>query len=235
MTATMRPRREDGREDGRTFAWKVLDGTRSCNGGNGAWHRPHGNRPGKWMPNIPDLEPCVSGYHVCDDTTDLLSWLGPDIWIAEWRGDSVRDADKRVVSQARLIRHVDAWNERTARLFAAACAEDVLPIWEAQHPDDDRSRQSIAVARRFAEGEASRDELAAAWAAAWAAAGAAARAAAWAAARDAAGDAAWAAGAAARAAAGDAAWDAAWDAARAAARARQADRLTAIIGTLETV
>jgi hypothetical protein len=70
---------------------------------------------------------------------------------------------------------------------------------------DDRSLTAIRVARLYAEGKATKDELAAAWDAAWAAA----RAAAWDAARDAAWD---AARAAARASARDAAWAAARDA-----------------------
>jgi hypothetical protein len=127
-------------------------------------------------------------------------------------------------------------NKRLCRLFAADCAESVLPIFERHRPDDDRPRHAISVGRdpnstdaaRAAAGDAARAAAGdAAWAASCAAeaaaraAGAAARAAAEAAAR-AAGAAAWvAARAAAWVAARDAAWDAArdaaWDAARAAA------------------
>ena len=103
--------------------------------------------------------------------------------------------------------------DRELRLFACDCAEMVLPIFERHYPDDKRPRNSIEVARRFAEGKATDEERAAAGAAAWAAA----RAAAWDAAWDAAGAAAWAA---AGDAAGDAARAAAWDAARAAAGAQ---------------
>ena len=103
-------------------------------------------------------------------------------------------------------------DESKLRLFACDCAEQALPLYERDYPDDKRPRQAIAVARRFANGEATREELAAAWDAA--------KAAAWAA--------AWAAGDAAKAAAW-AAWDAAkaaaWAAARAAALAYQADKL----------
>jgi hypothetical protein len=119
-------------------------------------------------------------------------------------------------------------NKRLCRLFAADCAESVLPIFERHRPDDDRPRHAISVGRdpnstdaaRAAAGDAARAAAGdAAWAASCAAeaaaraAGAAARAAAEAAAR-AAGAAAWVA---ARAAAWDAARDAAWDAARDAA------------------
>ncbi len=101
------------------------------------------------------------------------------------------------------------------RLFGVRCARQVQHLME-----DKRSLKALDVAERFANKEASQDELSAAWAAARAAAGAAAGAAAWDAARAAARAAAWAAAwAAAAAAAGDAAWDAAWDAARAAAGA----------------
>ena len=48
-----------------------------------------------------------------------------------------------------------------ARLFAAGCAEHVLPIYEQQYPDDKRVRLCIEASRRFAYGEISREELAA--------------------------------------------------------------------------
>jgi len=116
------------------------------------------------------------------------------------------------------------------RLMACDFAEAALIYVPA---GEDRPRQAIEVARRFAAGDATREELSAAWAAAgdaaWAARSAAGGAAggaawaAWAAAGDAAGDAAWAAaGDAARDAAGGAAW-AAWAAAWAAARAAARD------------
>jgi hypothetical protein len=97
--------------------------------------------------------------------------------------------------------------DKEIRLFAADCAELVLPIYEKDYPDDKRPRLAIQAARDYANGLITLEELSAAGAASWAAAGAASLAAAWAAAR-----------AAARAAAWAAAWDAAWAAARAAAR-----------------
>ncbi|MBU9534624.1 hypothetical protein KTE49_29765 [Burkholderia multivorans] len=99
--------------------------------------------------------------------------------------------------------------DRDIRLFAVWCARQVEHLMR-----DQRSKDALDVAERFANGEATEEERVAAWDAARDAAWDAA----WAAARDAARDAAWAAAwAAARDAAGDAAGDAAWAAARAAA------------------
>ena len=113
-------------------------------------------------------------------------------------------------------------DESKLRLFACDCAEQVLPLFERDYPEDKRPRMAIEMARRFANGKATREELDAAWAAAmaaaWAAAVDAARGAAVDAARVAAMAAAWAAAA-------DAAADAAMYAAMDAARAYQADKL----------
>jgi hypothetical protein len=103
--------------------------------------------------------------------------------------------------------------DREARLLACDYAENVLPLFEKEYPNDKRPRECIEVARRFANGKVTRAELAAAGDAAWAA---------WADARDAAW-AAWAAWDAARAAGADAA-RAVWVATGAAAGARDAAR-----------
>ena len=95
---------------------------------------------------------------------------------------------------------LDDLTEQEQRLIAADFAEHVLPLFEANYPDDDRPRKAIEAARAFLRGQITIEQLDAARAAAWAAAGDAARAATWAAASDAAGAAASdAAGAAERA------------------------------------
>ena len=158
----------------------------SFHGGTGKW------TAGKWrtIPAKSKIVPCVTGFHLVE-AKDLVSWLGPVIWEAEYEGESVDHGDKIVVRKARVTRKLDTWNERTARLFAADCAEHVLSLFEKRYPDDKRPRETIGVARRFARGEATREELDAARDAAWDAARAAAWNAAWAAARAAARDAAW--------------------------------------------
>jgi hypothetical protein len=97
-----------------------------------------------------------------------------------------------------------------ARLFACDFAERVLHIFEAEYPNDQRPRKCLEVARSFANGTATKVQLAAARAAA----------------RDASGAVTWAAGNAVWDAA-KAAWDAAWDGARDAAWAAMAARAAA--------
>ena len=120
-------------------------------------------------------------------------------------------------------------DKKTLRLYACACVRRTplangRTVWDLL--PDERSRTAIDIAERYANGNASVDDLTAAGTAAWAAAEAAARAA-EAAAGAAAWEAVWAAGSAAEAAgaawaAGSAAW-AAW----AAAGAARADAGTA--------
>lgn len=162
--------------------YKVLneDGS-SFHGGSGKWFLPQGDEPGEWMPRIDDSVPCERGYHVLKPEM-LVKWLGPAIFEVEVRGAEVWEGDKGAVEQARLIRRLERWNDQTARLFACDCAESVVHLVK-----DERSVNAMRVARRFAFGLASKEELAAARAAAWDAAGDTARAAAWDTARAAAG------------------------------------------------
>ena len=217
-----------------------------AHGGAGQWPPP-----GEWLTAPGPLVLCEPGtLHLCR-RQDVILWLSEELWEAEADGEVLVGEDKIGCLRARLVRRVDTWTERAARLFATDCAERALRRErEAGREPDARSWRAVAVARAFVRGEATDVELAAArdaardaaraatWAAAgaatWAAAGAAARDAARAATRDAAGAAAGAATwAAARAAARDAARDAARAAARAAARdaerAWQTERLWALL------
>ena len=125
-----------------------------------------------------------------------------------------------------ILDKVEIRDDKKLRLFACWCVRhtqlaDGRTVWDLL--TDERSRKAVEVAEAFACGEATQEELDAAWAAgdaAWAARDAAG-AAAWAA-----GDAAWAARDAARAAAW-AAW-AARAAAWAAAQKQQSDHLRTV-------
>jgi hypothetical protein len=143
----------------------------------------------------------------CDDYTREV--------VAELVGDgitAVQCAALDIPIEDRLWAIIYVWlDDRQRRLFAADCAERALECERAAGRErDERSWEAIRVARAYARGGSTDEELDAAWDAAWDGAmdARAARAAAQSAARDA--RAAWAAWAAAR----DAAWYAAWAATR---------------------
>ena len=190
--------------------YKVLDHDGSARMGVGKWPLPDG-KAGEWLEVKGELVACENGLHLCR-RDDLVHWLGPAIFMAEYDGGEMLESDdKIVVRRARLIEKLDTWNDRTGCLFAADCAERVLHIFERNYPDDHRPRTAIEVARKVANGDLPVEALTTAAIAARDAAGDAAKAA---------GDAATAATATAAtwaAAAASSARNAAWCAARAAA------------------
>ncbi len=153
---------------------------------------------------VRDMKPCSGGFR---DATKKLggikSWTNTPKTIRE-----MLEADVSGEDVIWAFARPEVIGARMSRLFACAVAESVLPIFEAQYPDDARPRQAIDVARRYANGLATEDELDAAKAPAWDAALAV---------RTAARPAAQNAALAARSAVWDSARSAAWDAARAAA------------------
>lgn len=75
-----------------------------------------------------------------------------DIWFACPRGDWLLWLLDAVNYDAGTMRHI-----------ACDIAELALPLYEQAYPDDPRPRNCIAVSRRYADGEATHDELLAAW------------------------------------------------------------------------
>jgi len=160
------------------------------------------NLPIKTLEDIRKLEPCYDpGKYAPED------WEGTAL-------DVLKAEQVPVHDRLWVVCHEGWIDDKTLRLFAVSCARQALAL--VDNPDP-RSVNAIDVSERYANGKATKEELAAArvtaWnaacAAAWSAAGVTAWNAAGAAAWAAAGAAAWAAAcAAARAVAGAAAWDA---------------------------
>lgn len=156
--------------------------------------------------DVKAMRPCADGLRAA-----TKAFGGIDAWKSNPKG--IRDwIDAKIDFDDILWVYCrdDVVDAKTLRLFAADCAQSVLHLFEDKHPEDKRPREAIEAARKYAHGEITQAELAAARAAAWAAASAAwpverdaARAATWAAAWD-------AAEVAAEVAVRAAAWAAAW-------------------------
>ena len=145
-----------------------------------SWPLPKDGKPGKWVKATGKLIACQNGIHACT-MEQAPAWLQAECYVIELAGEIEDSGDKLVARKGRLLYRVETWNEKNARLFAADCAEHLLPLFEAKHSNDERPRAAIEAARAYARGEATATELAAAGDAA----GDAARAAAGAAAGDA--------------------------------------------------
>ena len=204
-----------------------------------AWSLPTDDGPGDPVEVEGELVACKNGIHACT-LRDSFDWFNEAMYEIEF-ADTPQEADNKAFGRsARLVRRIDAWNARTARLLAADFAEHVAHLWVAPEGVTWVPADTISVARRYAEGDATDEELQAAWAAASAARDAARDAArsATAAARSADSDASAAAKAAARsavwAAASYAASDAAWDAALDVERDWQNTRLAEVLGLEST-
>ena len=162
--------------------------------------------PTKWHSVEGDLVQCRNGLHVMR-SGDVSRYYGELLFEAEVRGDMLECDHEVVVREMRIVRQT-LMDECRWRLHACDCAARSLARVDTP---DARSVNAVVVARRYAIGDATDDELAAAHAAAWAAAYAGAAA-----------YAAWEAGAYAAA---YSAWEAAAEAPAAAERAWQAQRL----------
>ena len=138
---------------------------------------------------IRDHHPCADGWK------KLLANLGKTA-ADDYPLSLITILDSNGIDDALWCLRAVYGHDKEIRLFAVWCARQVQHLMT-----DQRSVAALDVSERFANGDATKEELDAAGAAARAASG-------------------YAAGAAARAAAWDAAWDAAWSAALDAQKAK---------------
>ena len=157
--------------------YKVLLNNHSCVSSKMDWTKylPTKNDDGTWTPgkwtraNKKPLELCHNGYHVTD-AMHLLDWChGNQLFEAELGDQVIHGDDKVVTNKMRLLRQVEGWNDKTLRLFACWCVREYC--WDKL--DDERSKNAVIVSEKYANGEATIEELHAARDAAWNAADAA--------------------------------------------------------------
>ena len=109
-------------------------------------------------------KPCYSEAQVRALAGDVTEFTALDVL----KRDDIPAQDRLwVVLRTQLI------DGRMLRIFACDCAERALPKFEQAYPEDKRPRHAIEVARRYADGKSTDEELVSARAAADAAADAA--------------------------------------------------------------
>lgn len=119
-----------------------------------------------WQPAIEGkLEACKNGYHLLR-TEDIIEWNCPELWEVEIEGRVTEFYTQIVVSSFRFVRKLDTWNEWSQRLFACDCADRALALIDKEQIDP-RNIEAVRLARLYALGEASDEELGAAWGMAW--------------------------------------------------------------------
>lgn len=110
---------------------------------------------------------CERGLHGSRRLYDALNYAPGNILCRVLISGEVQEQDDKLAGASRtVIAMIDA--ESLLREWACDCAERALNRKrEAGREPDPRSWEALAVARRFAKGEATSEELAAASAAAW--------------------------------------------------------------------
>lgn len=122
------------------------------------WPVPVGGFPGEWVEVEGELVMCNNGIHVCE-WKDVFAWLDARMYLVEVGGECVSCDNKLAFRRARLVHRVESWNDRTARLFAADCAERAARCWVPVDALDWNPADTIDVVRRFANGDATQQEL----------------------------------------------------------------------------
>lgn len=82
-----------------------------------AWPLPEG-APGTWVEA--EVEACRVGIHACR-AADLPYWLRPALYEIELDGQIEAHATKVVAPRGRLLRRVDAWDERALEDYGRMC------------------------------------------------------------------------------------------------------------------
>ena len=124
---------------------------------------------GKWHKT--ECVKLCHGFNCSENIADALRYVQGEILAeVQVRGKYFMDTDKSTWEEMKIIRAWH-WQKKDSVALAIFCAELALPIFEKQHPADDRPKKAIEAAKAWLDNPTAE----AAWTAAEAA-GAAARA-----------------------------------------------------------
>ncbi len=105
---------------------------------------------GKWKRHDGGIEMCAKGFHACETAYQSLSYVYGDKWfIVEARGNILKDTNKFVASEMRLIKEIDV--KKVLVPFACIVAKRSLANFEKKYPNDKRPREAIDAALKYAK------------------------------------------------------------------------------------
>jgi hypothetical protein len=95
------------------------------------WPLPEAGRPGSWVESR--LDPCRSGIHACRPA-DLPLWIGEILYEVELAGEIVELTSKVVAARGRLLRRIEAWDDRLRDAYTRMCADRAHEIARGGSP-----------------------------------------------------------------------------------------------------
>ncbi len=95
------------------------------------WPLPEAGEPGSWVES--GIDPCRSGIHACRPA-DLPPWIGEILYEVELAGEIVELTSKVVAARGRLLRRIEAWDDRLRDAYTRMCADRAHEIARGGSP-----------------------------------------------------------------------------------------------------
>ena len=163
------------RKEKKIIGYKFIQDNMKSKNGNHKWEL------GKWYKEEQVLI-CNKGFHACLRPIDAFEYqYGEKFFIVEAKGKIIKDKDKFVAQEMRLIKEIPL--DKVSRQFALFCAKSCLKNYTDKYPNDKRVSDCIKAVEDYLDGKITLKDLSAASSAAWSAAesaaSSAAKSAAW--------------------------------------------------------
>lgn len=99
---------------------------------------------------------CSSGFHASEKVFDAFSYVRGELLArVEVRGDCIKQSDKQVWSEMRIVKAY-RWKKEDSVALAIFAAEQVISVYEKKYPNDERPRKSIEAAKAYLENPSAR-------------------------------------------------------------------------------
>ena len=124
------------------YLWKSMQKGMKSSHGSIKWKK------GKWF--IEDnISICNRGFHASENVIHAMGYVSCEVLAkVEVRGEVIRQDDKQVWSEMRIVEAYE-WTKEDSVKLAIYAAELVIEIYEKKYPNDDRPRKAIEAAKAY--------------------------------------------------------------------------------------